>query len=410
MHKRRVSAAGPQRRTGGSVKPRTIATLRRKPGTERDHDSTAERHQQNSGCGGDDHALPTVPPMQTPEGVQAVSQLLNSIDPTPSIVIAHHLGEDVRKKLEALLATEPHLELAAKNKLLQDEITRLRDALSARAEQNIIAARETERNLKALQAKEHAYFEVVHGFLLLLDAELNLAAINEAGKTILGCTEGDILGKSWVDTFVVKNYVPEVRALLNDQLAGKGTQPIEYPVLTATGEERVVSWKSVLDTSMQPHGLLCAGEDITMLRQLNIALQMSEERLHLVMESEREDEFFIMDPEGYIVTWISRPDEGKNFRAEEAIGKHFSSFYTPEDFQSGKPMRVLEVAEREGRFEEECWRLRKDGTRMRAYIVVMAIRDEEKNLLGFSNVTHFFREEMMRTNTLEIPAHLLVTR
>ena len=129
-----------------------------------------------------------------------------------------------------------------------------------------------------------------------------------------------------------------------------------------------------------------------MLRQINNALENSEERFHVMMESVREDEFFIMDPEGYIISWIARREEGKSYKAEEMVGQHFSCLYSPDDFQSGKPMRILDVAEKEGRYEEDGWRLRKNGQRVRAYVIVIAIRDDEHNLIGFSNVTRYMHE------------------
>jgi PAS domain S-box-containing protein len=129
-----------------------------------------------------------------------------------------------------------------------------------------------------------------------------------------------------------------------------------------------------------------------MLRQTNSALERSEERLHLMMDSVGEDEFFITDSDGYIVSWIARSKDGKNYRAEEMIGKHFSCLYSPEDFQAGKPMRILETAQNTGRYEEDGWRIRKNGSRSRAFVIVTAIRDNERTLLGFSIVTRYVVE------------------
>jgi len=176
----------------------------------------------------------------------------------------------------------------------------------------------------------------------------------------------------------------------------------EYPVATKGGEERVISWRSALLKDQAGHviGMISSGEDLTLLRQINTALQKSEERLHLMMESVREDEFFIMDTEGYIASWIARPEEGKSYRAQEMVGQHFSRLYAPDDFQSGKPMRILDMAESEGRYEEDGWRVRKDGTRMRAYVIILPIRDVARNLLGFSNVTRYMREKPVPEETV----------
>ena len=89
-------------------------------------------------------------------------------------------------------------------------------------------------------------------------------------------------------------------------MSGELDDEYEYPVATRGGEERVLSWRSITlrDESGHVSGMICSGQDLTMLRQINNALENSEERFHVMMESVREDEFFIMDTEGYIISWI----------------------------------------------------------------------------------------------------------
>jgi PAS domain S-box-containing protein len=117
------------------------------------------------------------------------------------------------------------------------------------------------------------------------------------------------------------------------------------------------------------------------------------ERLHwLLVSSVRDYAIFAMDPTGHIVTWNAGARRIKGYEPEEIIGKHFSVFYPPEDVASGKTTWELEEAAREGRVQDEGWRLRKDGTRFWANVVITALRDENGQLVGFAKVTRDLTE------------------
>jgi PAS domain S-box-containing protein len=96
---------------------------------------------------------------------------------------------------------------------------------------------------------------------------------------------------------------------------------------------------------------------------------------------------FMLDPSGHIVTWNEGAQRIKGYRADEIIGQHFSIFYSAEEARNRKPDWELEVAKREGRYEEEGWRIRKDGSRFWANVVITALRDETGRLRGFGKVT-----------------------
>lgn len=98
-------------------------------------------------------------------------------------------------------------------------------------------------------------------------------------------------------------------------------------------------------------------------------LQQSEERYRLLVESVKDYAIYMLDPEGHVVTWNEGAKRIKGYTAEEVLGRHFSLFYTPEDLASGKPQRLLEAAARDGRVEDETWRVRKDGSRFWAHVV-----------------------------------------
>ena len=97
-------------------------------------------------------------------------------------------------------------------------------------------------------------------------------------------------------------------------------------------------------------------------------------------------------PQGRVATWNAGAERIKGYRADEIIGQHFSRFYTQEDIEHGKPERELKIAASEGRLEEEGWRVRKDGSRFWANVIITAIRDNNGELLGFSKVTRDFTE------------------
>ncbi len=116
------------------------------------------------------------------------------------------------------------------------------------------------------------------------------------------------------------------------------------------------------------------------------------EQFRLLVESIEDYAIFLLDPQGNVSSWNPGAERIKGYRAEEIIGRHFSVFYPSEDVDRGKPQSELQVAARDGRFEEEGWRLRKGGTRFWADVVLTAIRDERGRVIGFGKVTRDLTE------------------
>jgi PAS domain S-box-containing protein len=140
-------------------------------------------------------------------------------------------------------------------------------------------------------------------------------------------------------------------------------------------------------------------------------LHESEERFRLMVANVKDYAIFMLDPGGHIVSWNQGAERIKGYRAEEIIGKHFSIFYPAEDVAQGKPPRELEIATREGRFEEEGWRLRKDGSRFWANVVITAVLDEQQRLRGFAKVTRDVTERRKaREMELELEAESAARR
>nr|MBA2270039.1 PAS domain S-box protein [Chthoniobacterales bacterium] len=116
------------------------------------------------------------------------------------------------------------------------------------------------------------------------------------------------------------------------------------------------------------------------------------EAFQLLVDSVKDYAIFMLDPEGRVATWNAGAQRFKQYSAPEIIGRHFSCFYPPEEMAKLKPDDELAIALRDGRFETEGWRLRKDGTRFWANVVITPVRSREGELIGFLKVTRDLTE------------------
>jgi hypothetical protein len=164
---------------------------------------------------------------------------------------------------------------------------------------------------------------------------------------------------------------------------------------------------ALIDESGDHRGFAKVTRDLTERREAEARLRQSEEMMRLLIQSVKDYGIFMLDPEGRVASWNSGAQRIKGYRREEIIGRHFSTFYPPEDLAAGKPEWEIEVALREGSVEDEGWRLRKDGSRFWANVVITAIRDAEGRLRGFAKVT---RDVTERKKNEEVQQALLEQR
>ena len=130
------------------------------------------------------------------------------------------------------------------------------------------------------------------------------------------------------------------------------------------------------------------------------ALRLGEERFRLLVGSVRDYAIFMLDPTGHVASWNRGAQQIKGYTPEEIVGRHFSSFYPPEAVAAGGPAAALRAAAETGRFEEENWRLRRDGSRFWADVVITPIRDDRGALLGFAKVTRDLTERQRTEEAL----------
>jgi PAS domain S-box-containing protein len=133
--------------------------------------------------------------------------------------------------------------------------------------------------------------------------------------------------------------------------------------------------------------------DMTEQREAQQALLDAERRFRILIEGVTDYAIFMLDPEGRVANWNPGAERIKGYKPDEIVGQHFSRFYTPEDLDAGVPKRALETARDTGRYESEGWRVRKDGTRFWASVVIDAIRDDEGKLIGFAKITRDMTEK-----------------
>jgi PAS domain S-box-containing protein len=143
-----------------------------------------------------------------------------------------------------------------------------------------------------------------------------------------------------------------------------------------------------------------AFENVTERKLAEQSLRETDERLNALMKGVQEYAIFCLDPLGHVVSWNAGAERLKGYRAEEIIGKHFSVLYPREDVMSGKPEQKLAEAAQRGQSEDEGWRVRKDGSRFWANVVISALRDPKGSLHGFAKLTRDMTERHQKEETL----------
>ncbi|HWE83479.1 MAG TPA: CHASE3 domain-containing protein [Terracidiphilus sp.] len=203
-----------------------------------------------------------------------------------------------------------------------------------------------------------------------------LDGIDAAGRMLLGAAGESLTRKLNLELTAMRD---EENSLLRERSAAARADAHSTTV--------VISCGGLLAVLLVGLAALVIHRDMKVRRKAEGDLRQAEERLRLLIEGVRDHAIFMLDPSGRVVTWNSGAQQIKGYAANEIIGEHFSRFYPPEDIRRDKPGEELQIATATGSYEEEGWRVRKDGSRLWASVVISALRDNAGHLLGFAKVT-----------------------
>ena len=238
--------------------------------------------------------------------------------------------------------------------------------------------------------------------IYMLDPDGFVASWNAGAQQITGYTATESIGQHFARFFPHDEQARGAPMRALGAARSQGRYEAEGWRIRKDGSR---FWAStVLETVTENGKLVGFAEvtrDITERHEAQQALIESERRFRLLVEGVIDYSMFMLDPSGVVVNWNAGAERIKGYKPNEILGQHFSRFYTAEDRAAGKPFRALETATREGRFEGEGWRMRKDGSRFWASVVIDAIRDEQGNLIGFAKITRDITERLAAQRALQ---------
>ena len=225
--------------------------------------------------------------------------------------------------------------------------------------------------------------------IFLLDPEGRIASWNEGAERIKGYRAEEIIGRHFSVFYPLEAIETEFPQYELKVAAATGRFEDEGWRIRKDGSR---FWANVVITALRDQsgelvGFAKVTRDLTERREAENQLRESEERFRMLVQSVKDYAIFMLDPEGRVASWNEGAARIKGYSADEILGKHFSIFYLPEAVATAFPQHELEVATATGRFEDEGWRVRKDGSRFWANVVITAVHDEAGKLIGFAKVT-----------------------
>jgi PAS domain S-box-containing protein len=273
---------------------------------------------------------------------------------------------------------------------------------------DITERKNAEKHLAQSEGRYRGLLEAAPDAMVVVNPRGEIVLLNVQAEKQFGYRRDELLGQK------VTSIIPEGFA---ERLIADGTRSVAEALAQQIGTGIELSGRrrdgsdfpieimlSPLDSA---EGILvtAAIRDITERKNAERHLAESEERFRLMVSGVKDYANVMLDPEGRVISWNEGAERLKGYRAEEIIGQHFSRFYPPEEARNGIPARELEQASGTGRFEGEGWRVRKDGSRFLANVVITVLRDEKGQLRGFGKITRDItarkqsEEQLMQTMT-----------
>lgn len=241
------------------------------------------------------------------------------------------------------------------------------------------------------------------------DAAIGMATLTLAGRVVranrtltelTGRSPDELVGRDFADLVVGGGAVlgPVLDRLL---VAGEDVVRFEHELPGGPSRRLLSTVTTVRDARRSPLYLFLQAQDITQQHVADQALRQSEQRFRLLVAAVQDYAIFMLDPQGLITSWNLGAERSKGYDAAEIVGRHFRVFYPPEVQAARHPEHELEIALREGHYEEEGWRIRKGGTRFWAHVTITTVRDEDGVHIGFAKVTRDVTERLRAAEDLE---------
>ena len=233
--------------------------------------------------------------------------------------------------------------------------------------------------------------------IFALDPNGVIMSWNAGGERIVGYGAEEAIGRHFSIFFTAEDLAKDKPRYELEEAARHGRVEEEGWRVRKDGSQ---FWASVVVTALRdPAGHLVGfakvTRDLTEQRRADEQLRTSEERLRILIGSVKDYGIFMLDPDGRVASWNEGARRIKGYEADEIIGRHFSVFYPETARSSGFPDYELEVAREVGRFEDEGWRVRKDGTQFWANVVITALHADDGTLMGFAKVTRDLTERRL---------------
>ena len=230
---------------------------------------------------------------------------------------------------------------------------------------------------------------IVDYAIYMLDPEGNVTSWNAGAERIKGFQAEEIVGQHFSTFYTEEDRKAGVPARVLETARKEGKFQGEGWRVRKDGTH---FWASVVVDRINGEdgkllGFAKITRDMTDQREAQHALLEAERRFRILVQGVTDYAIYMLDPEGRVTNWNAGAERIKGYSPDEVVGEHFSRFYTPEDFDAGVPKRALETARTTGRYEAEGWRVRKDGTRFWASVVIDAIKDEDGKIIGFAKIT-----------------------
>ena len=246
--------------------------------------------------------------------------------------------------------------------------------------------------------------------IYMLDPQGIVSSWNPGARRFKGYEPSEIIGRHFSNFYTDEDKAAGVPARALETAAREGKFENEGWRVRKDGTKfwAYVIIDPIRDDSGKLVGFAKVTRDLTERRQAEADLRKSHEQFRLLVEGVTDYAIYLLSPEGNITSWNAGAQRIKGYAPKEVIGTHFSRFYTEEDRKAGLPEEALQTAKREGRFEREGVRIRKDGTHFWANVVVDAIHDEAGTLLGFAKITRDITERKNAEQALEKTRQALV--